>query len=154
MGKKQKTVTEFQSAIKRLEYLAAKKEIMKGYNMADCHDAIARELGLKKRIHTGEDGEEKIKYVYVDDSYRSMSDVYAKEYAAVAKKLNDFYRAINSLSTNRLKDIAERRYIEGESLKDIADVYDVSLPTMYAYRDVIAKVLKENGCAWFLSCDY
>lgn len=142
--KKERTVTEFQIITERLQYLTAKRFFVNGFQSMEDMDDIFSALGTERREF--KDG--KVKYVYKDNSIHTATKTYMEQYKKLAKKLQDFYKAVDKLPDERTKFVCELRYVEGWTFKDIAKKLDVSLPTIYEYNFVIVDVMKDNNCEW------
>lgn len=150
MGMKSKTKTEIQIMQERLVYLAGKYQMTKSLYISDASVGIYEALGAKKIKK--DDGKEVLKFD--DDSTKFISVTYRDEYVNVAKKLAEFYKALNKLPNEKAKRICELRFVDGYSFREIAKMVDESEQNLFIkYRPIIIDVLINNGCKWCLIYD-
>ena len=142
MGMKVKTKPEIKIMMDRLEYLAGKVWMAKHYLNDAERDNIMKRLGYEKI------GENKWKF-----ECATVEDTYLINYLIVARKLKKFYRALNKLPNEKMKRLAELRYVEGWAWKEIAKEIEESERMTLSYRETLVKYFKENDCTWALKND-
>ena len=142
MGMKVKTKPEIKIMMDRLEYLAGKVWMTK-YFLKDAEsEKIMKQLGYEKTA----EGKWKFECATVDDTYLI-------NYLIVARKLKKFYRALNKLPNEKLKRLAELRYVEGWAWKEIAKEIEESERMTISYRETLVNHFQENDCAWAMKND-
>ena len=147
MAKKVKGMTEIQAMIKRLQYLSGIILIMKSFALPSEKERIRKELGYVKKEDDG-------KIIWQYRGLGTLEDTYRVEYKRTAKKLDEFYKVLDSIQSERVKKVAELRYVEGYSWKDVAFMMCESEQSMYsAYRPIIVDVFKKANCGWAVGCD-
>lgn len=154
MGKAVQTKTEIQSMLDRLTYLASKRILTHGLWFKEDSDFVFKAMGLKKVTKKDGDGKERNVYEYQKDGMRLLHDLYQQEYLKVAEKLMVFYRAVEKMPTEKHKEICELIYVDGYSLNYVATKERLTVQSIYNYRDEIMDVLKRQGVAWILNCDW
>lgn len=147
MAKKVKAMSEIQASIDRLQYLSGKILIMKSFTLPSEKERIRSELGYKKK----EDADGKIIWQY--RGLGTLEDTYRFEYKVTAEKLDKFYKVLDKISSERVKRVAELRYVDGYGWKDISEMVGESEQSMYsAYRPAIVDIFTKAGCGWAVGC--
>lgn len=154
MAKTAQTKTEIQSALDRLQYLAGKRLLTKELYFKEDAQYIMQAMGITKEEKTDENGNKKTVYLYQDDGVRLLHDIYKKEYMKLAKRLTDFYKAMEHLSCEEDREVCELMYIDGYALTYIAAKMRMTVNSLYPIRDRILKVLVREGVGWAAGEDY
>ena len=151
MGKANRTKTEIQVMIDRLQWLAGKRILMRGLILKEDSAYVLKAIGAKKFVKKDVDGKEKISCEYNENGERLLHEIFIKEYTNVAQKLTVFYKAVEKLPTEKMKEICELLYVDGYSLNYVAIKERVTVQTMYSYRDEIVSHLKSNGAGFVVT---
>ena len=153
MGKRAVGITEIKILTERLMYLAGNLKVAEGYYISEkAKKEILLHLGYDVQEYE-KDGEKKERFICQKTGTNSLKLTYLQQYKECAKKLSEFYEVLDKMPNERLKFIAELRYVEGYAWKEIAKRIGESIQTIYGYRSVILKILRENNLEWVLRFD-
>lgn len=145
MAMKLKTKTEVAVMKDRLVWLAGQIAIANVNVKSIDYANLLRHLGYK---HNDEG-----KLICEEDATASLEDLYKNQYVLLCKKLSKFYEALDCLPDEKTKYVAELRYIEGFSWKEIAKYLDATERSAISYKDVMREHFIKHDCAWCLEND-
>lgn len=152
MSKRAKNTTEIQILMERVQYLAGKLIIANALGLPEEKAKLFRRLGYKSEKFV-RDGKEKIRFIANENATLTLDNQYLKQYKKCAEALDKFYKTVDLLQSEKLKYVAELRYVEGCSWKEISKKLGESDSICYTYRRIIDQTFKEKGLDWILSYD-
>lgn len=147
MARKAIKKTAIKICIERLRYLTGMVMASGSWIIKSEKDNIMRALGYRLT----EEGEW---YIEEGKTIKTPRSMYVNQYRKLAKLINDFYKIIDSFESEKTKYIAELRYIEGHSWKDIAMEMEESEQMIYSYRSIIVNKFREGKCSWAIGEDW
>lgn len=140
--KRARHMSGLQCCMERLQYLAGKNIMVRGMLLPKYKQEIAKALGMY--VVEKEDG---TKEITVDKGgAMTLGNLYVEQYKECAKKFDRFYELVNKMPSQKLKMVAELRFVEGYSWKDIADEIDESIMTVYEYKKYFIELFNDEGC--------
>ena len=142
MAKRARHMSGLQCCMERLQYLAGKSLTVKGMMLPTYKQEICKALGLYTTYN--EDG--KLEVFVSKCGTITLGELYVSQYKECAKKFDRFYELVNKMPSQKLKMVAELRFVEGYSWKDIAEEIDESLLTVYGYKEYFIRLFKDEGC--------
>ncbi len=146
MGRKHFKKTEIKIAQERMQWLVNQWMMQRQLMKQNRSEAVYKQFGYQKN----ENGE----FVFVEgQSARLWHEEYKTQIELLSKKVSGFYSVLNSLQSEKLKHIAELRYIDGYSWQAVADAIDETESAVYNYRSILANKFRDGGCKWAIDVD-
>lgn len=146
MGRKNFKKTEIKIAQERMQWLVSQWVMRKSMLIKKESEDVYKQFGYEEN----ENGE----FVFVEGkSERLWHDEYKKQIELLSKKVSQFYSVLNSLQSEKLKHIAELRYIDGYSWQAVANAIDETESAVYNYRSILANMFRDGGCVWAIDVD-
>ena len=147
MGRKNFKKTEIKIAQERMQWLVSQWVMRKSMLIKKESEDVYKQFGYEEN----ENGE----FVFVEgkSEKRIWHDEYKKQIELLSKKVSQFYSVLNSLQSEKLKHIAELRYIDGYSWQAVADAIEETESSVYNYRSILANKFRDGGCKWAIGVD-
>lgn len=146
MGRKNFKKTEIKIAQDRMQWLVNQWMMQRQLMKQSQSEAVYKQFGYQKN----DNGD----FVFVEgQSERLWHDEYKKQIEILSKKVSQFYSVLNSLQSEKLKHIAELRYIDGYSWQAVSDAIEETESAVYNYRSILANKFRDGGCKWAIDVD-